>query len=272
MGLKEIRQREAETALRSYALEVTVLVNPREDPRDIGSGVLLHRNDGRLFVLTAAHLVEDGNWSPLAIGASAPTATYIRNAVTAVHLAPERSPGQRIDVAILELSTDAQQRLHKIGASISCITSDNDLTEEDFIVITGYACNWMALMEPLRQPDGMSAAKLAAVNIFFITRLEGRDDYRRLRVAWGDAVSDNDRPPPPHIPWKQGERVNMGSPVGVSGAGLWRCRLPREDEVWSPRKVAELVGVNSAWNERDREIVEGVSLWRTWFDDIVKKL
>lgn len=269
----KVKQAQAEEALRKFALEVTVLVNPREDPRNIGSGVLLHRDDGTLFVLTAAHLVEDGNWKPLLIGVSTSPAKNIRDAVIAVHLAPDRGPNDPIDVAVLALSQEAQHQLRTVGAPTSCVAPDDDLTDGDFVFMNGYPSNRMLQTGNVRvDADGTTVAGLTVVNLFFVTKTHGRDDKGRLLVSWGDGVADNDGPPPPHIQWKDGERVDMGSPVGVSGAGLWRSRLPGATDLWSPRKHAELVGINSAWNKRDREIVEGVSLWRAWFDDLVQRL
>jgi hypothetical protein len=56
----------------------------------------------------------------------------------------------------------------------------------------------------------------------------------------------------------------MGSPVGISGAGVWRFEKPPQNELWTPRRQARLIGINSAWNKQTTEYVELLAEQESW--------
>ena len=262
-----------EEAVRHFAREVTLVVNPQASAANVASGILFHREDNKMFVLTAAHVFTDeaGNeirWNPTTIGVAAIN-NSIADAVSAVHLGPTRDSGDRIDVAILALREEAQQALRAYGASTTMLATSDEVAADDYTVLTGSPVHLMRkalTRDPSREKLFVD---VDIVNLYYVTEVQGRDAKGRLKVAWGEAQAGEDLPRADggasHLNWKEGQRVSLGSPLGISGAGLWRVNKMKRDELWSARRSVELLGVAVAWNNVDTELVESVTIWRDWF-------
>jgi hypothetical protein len=242
----------ATEAIRAFSSEITVVVNPRGSPANLGSGILIYRDAGSAFVLTAAHVVE-GNALPINIGVAAlGPKNRIRDAVAAIHFAPPVN-GRDIDVAVLLLTDAAKAQVAKFGAPYRVVGPGPDLEDDDFIV----------------DETGRGQLDVDVVQLFYETTYKGRDGSGRICVAWGEAIVSAATTTATRPGWVPDKLVKLGSPVGISGAGLWRFNKARGDEIWSPRTHGQLLGVAVAWNSIDTQYCDETEQFAGWLATLV---
>jgi hypothetical protein len=258
----------ATEAIRTFSAEITVVVNPTGGPEKLGSGILMHRDGHGPFVITAAHVVEDDPF-PVNIAVSAlRSKSRIRNAVASIHRAPQAN-GHGVDVAVLILTDEAKTELSPYGAPYTAIREITAIADDDYIVLTGSPTAMMRPDKAAKQ-DGTGRPQLDVdvVQLFYVTSYKGRDPTDRILVEWDDAVVSGATTTAARPGWVADNVIDLGSPVGISGAGLWRFTKPVDGELWSPRSHCQLLGVASAWNTVDTEYCVPTDHFATWLDGL----
>ena len=59
---------------------------------------------------------------------------------------------------------------------------------------------------------------------------------------------------------------------GMSGGPFWRFRPNNINEIWSPDRIGQIIGIQSSWNEKNVAYLEPVNKWGTWFHDMANNL
>ena len=174
-------------------------------------------------------------------------------------LADPKEPS--IDVAAVRLTSQAIPFLPTSWCDASQLADDSVVEPTDVVVLCGYPA---FLAQPAR--TGPRQITIGLGGIVYTTGVKGTDRLGRLEVTWGEAIGDGDSPFHPKLQLDPVKPVRLGEPGGVSGGGLWRFRgTTRKTEIWAPASHGRLIGVHSAWNKRDTEYCEPVTLWSDWF-------
>jgi hypothetical protein len=80
------------------------------------------------------------------------------------------------------------------------------------------------------------------------------DLHDRYRLEWKDARE-----------WHEDKAFDLPSPEGMSGGPLWRFRSPVTNSIWSPARIGQIIGIQSAWDTRDAAFIEPADRWWDWF-------
>ena len=166
-----------------------------------------------------------------------------------------------IDVAAVSLVSRARERTR--GLAGAALAADSATDENDVVVIAGFPS---FLSRFIGENRSLEIARLV-----YITGVDGRDRFGRLRVEWHEAKAVWDTPKIPYCPIQDGSTFELGRPYGISGGALWRVRGPRGNELWAPASHCQLIGVPVAAQGRT-EFAEPVELWRSWLDDVEKEI
>lgn len=264
-----------EYACKAYACligRVSVMVCPDgldANKCEAGSGILCLTKAGTPYVLTARHLFRDeGEYPSLAIMNEF---IDIRNAGDRVFLGQKRQGGEHdeeheyIDVAIVTLADHAKSTIIQENIAGANIALDSETKDTDVVVIAGHPS---FIRNKIIMQNNQQAIEGGGLQ--YITGVNHRDSLGRLEIAWDEAIIYNDPPQIPHFPIEEGVVFKQGHPAGMSGGGLWRVQGPQNrQEIWTPFKHCELIGIQSAFKESKKvALVEPVELWNTWLDEI----
>lgn len=253
----------------SFLHEVTVVVQQGSPNSHPASGILMRRSDGKPFVLTARHLVENDGGIRLGIPK---TRQVVRDAARQVQRfpnVPTRPADRYVDIAVLALSTTAESLVNGMGASIGQI--EGTWHADDYCILTGYARGLTDVSKRNLPGSTGTSIDLDLRNLYVPCEVNGHDDLGRLKVAWqsgpiAGTLMNNQMEP------FRAEVRDMTSPLGISGAGLWKASSADNAAIWSPRTHLHLLGICSSWNQRDTEFVEVASEWLQWLHETTASL
>lgn len=262
------RQAQARKACLDFAARTTVLLAPHGKVTGLGSGVLLQTGGGVPFVVTARHVVEEveGGWEPLRMMVPGLGGKELFDVGAAVYLAPNRKPKQ-LDVAVVALRPSVHEVLRPLcaGRAAVVVADNDDLEPSDVVFLAGFPSY-------LGFQNRQDPREYLAATLTYFTGVKGHDVHGRLEVEWGEAIPDKEAPVFPHLDVLPGVPMQLQAPFGVSGGGIWRVRGARGDALWSPSSHAKLIGVPSAWNQRNTQYAESVSAWGPWLTGVANDL
>jgi len=253
----------ARKACLDFAARTTVLVVPRSDLRECGSGLLFRTPGGRPFLITAGHLVEDGI-EPLRLMVPALGGRELLDAGERFYRAPAAA-GRIPDVAVISLRTRVHAQLRPYCAGVEALSSDDEVAPKDAVFLVGFPSY-------LGFRSESDPREYLASTLTYFTGVRGRDSKGRLEVEWGEATPDPGVPRYPHLDVEPGKTMRLKSPVGVSGGGLWRVRGAKADSLWSPSSHAKLIGVPCSWDRDSTQYAESVTAWGPWLTALLPEL
>lgn len=220
-------------SIRQRVCRVTVPIASNRNggfPEPIGSGTLLSAAD-RLFLITAAHVLEGETGETLYVSAS-------RSSAPPVPLAPatvvrSKSP-DATDVAVIEILERSTQDLLLNGWESASLDSIGEASTDGLFVLSGYPSERLRI-------DG---ATLMCTCITAITeRLptpptdtrDPIDSERDLFFLYQERGCFSD-----------GEEADSPNLLGASGGGVWEFSNVRVPGIWTAQKALKLVGVQSS--------------------------
>ncbi|HQP37124.1 MAG TPA: hypothetical protein PLI95_18190 [Polyangiaceae bacterium] len=245
------KQRQASEAIDHFVGRTSAALFFLRDV-EVGSATPVIREDGRVILLTAAHVARDVSNEGCRLALfrndqrfSAPFAGIL--------LHPSADD---VDVGIVVLTEDAGRlaadyaiRPHAVGGN-----TEAEFMDTDYTVLTGFP----ALL------SRYLSNSLQLVNVSYRTPVQGKDERGRLLVYWDQMVPDASGE---KFGWEPGKSRDTPDPYGISGGALWRFEGADRSTLWNPSKHGRLIGIASAWIEQKRiEIVEPASRWREWFE------
>lgn len=220
-------------AIRQLVCRVTVPIASNKNcdfPEPIGSATLL-RDADRLFLITAAHVLEGEDGSTLFVSASRSSAPPLPLAPATVVRA--KSP-DAVDIAIIEVTNSNTKDC--LFAGWGCVTLDSigEASADGLFVLSGYpterlsvdgATLWCTCITAITErlastPKGTRDPVDKNRDLFFMYEPTGR-------------FSDGDC----------GESPNLR---GTSGGGVWEFSNVRPEGVWTAQKALKLIGVQSS--------------------------
>ena len=261
-------QRSARDAYMALIGRVLVFLLPKGPSPDArpGSAIILSTSKGVPFLLSARHMFEDrGDCSAMSIGNGH---VALGDVCDRVFLGPSREgpsdyDHQHVDVAAVALRPEARAKLADIVGTT--VATSSDPADNDWVVVSGFP-SFLT-----RTQVGATQIDYHVASISYVTSVQGRDDFGRLRVDWDKAKNVWASPDIPHFKVPDGV-FELGRPHGISGGGLWQVRSPRETaDVWSPSSHCQLIGVPVAVQGKV-EYAEPVELWRSWLNEIEQEI
>jgi len=223
---------------RSFILRVTIplLLDAEPVPHILGTATLF-KSEGRVFLVTAAHLLhEDGDFSLPTIDFTAiafpsqPIDASLQTLGSFIILRPA-APSQ-IDVAVLELQDAETIRQLEIGWGFLGLDQASRSIIGDRYVLSGFPLQSVRLENDCIQQAFLTLYTDALPHAPSVRNpMPGVDRFFYLQNE-GFTVDGQSRP----IPRLQ----------GLSGASIWSIALPDEKSVWHPSTALQVVAVQSS--------------------------
>lgn len=206
----------------------------RQDALDQGSGVLVRGQYGRVFVLTAHHVVDVAD--PLYV---AHPEVLNGNHALVVESSSRRSHPEApsVDVAMIALGEAASAAFLPYAIELYRLAGDSLFQAAEFGVIAGYPKQFFK--------DGAHGSTA------YMTKFKGRD-AAEMSFAWDNAIT------------RDGAVVNLKRGVGVSGGAAWRFRHPRKDTDWNPSDTAAVVGLAHRSTGVKAQLAVPIERWGAW--------
>lgn len=255
------------TAASNFVLGSLVFIAEETEERralGVSTGVVVRSPNGHAAVLTAKHVTEDAaRDSKFGVGYAGAPKTH-DDALYAKFLAP--AP---IDVALIVLTDEAQLGLRDRAIDLATIAEEPTelVGDKHWYVVAGYPLALMRRTLDHQRKTVMQDFGSVTYNCGFV-----REDGARLIFDWDEGIV-NDAPPGVDSPPSIGTMEKLPDAPGMSGGPLWRFLPERSDRVWSPGTTGKLVGIQSAWFPKDREIiVEPAPRWRSWLEGALREM
>ncbi len=247
--------RQARAAVRARVRQALVLITfgqPGTRTSFHGSGTLIAGADGRVWVLTAKHVVEDPS-EPLAIV----------TLTGAFHHAAERrvpAPGRRRsqDVALVLLSERVGAQVHASALPPHQLEDSeaHQIDEDDVLLVAGFPVGF--------RHDARATAERGPVTLDrfteFLRWTSGhRHDHELISLPW----------PQGEIAWTGVDASRLAQtsaarkPSGLSGGPVLRVARTRPGSLWSPTNDLRLIGVATEFAS-SRELAVPWWCWRDW--------
>jgi hypothetical protein len=234
-----------------------------------GSGTLLRTPGGRVFVLTARHVLEDDPPDQYALGGRA-VQYGVADALGDQFWHPT------VDVALALLKPEAAKLF--THAALSCdVVAETD--EEDPEGQMTMICGFPVLYRRAAVDHQNKKVDVGFASVTYSTDVNGKDEKGHYRVSWGEGELSGTIPlraqsAANHLGIEQGQIFDLAHPGGISGGPLWRFRKVPKTEVWDPSKLARLIGVASTYLKPpdNIEFCPSVATWGDWFRETIAKI
>jgi len=217
---------------------------------EVGSGVVIKTKRGRFVILTAGHIVKELKREEYRLGfykcpdgISEFAAGYIFN------------EGD-VDVGVVVVRDRYSSLLDKISISEESIPLEPvEITTDDILVLNGFPA------KIVRDYENKRVQGFRMLSYWCCPESIRYDKKGRYCLEWQDAVQ-----------WHEDSAFDLPSPVGMSGGPLWCFRRPKVNSIWTPRGIGQIIGVQSAWNEKDATYIESVNKWSGWLQDSLQSV
>jgi hypothetical protein len=258
--LDEPEQRTMRDAYMALIERTTLQVLPDGLTGEAGTGIAAKTRQGTPFVITVRHLFERrGEACPGLVLGNEKMDTVWDAGLRAIPGPPRLgfagTKNESVDVAAVMLNRRGRFALRDIAGVM--LGDDSSTDQTDVLAISGFPTY-------LGQPASPSDRLLHSKRVIYITRVNGRDQFKRLEVQWDEARVFPESASIPHS-GEHGNTFNLGPPHGISGGGLWRFRMYVKNEIWATH--FELIGLAGSVFGNE-ELCEPVELWRSWLDGI----
>jgi hypothetical protein len=221
---------------------------------DYGSGTLIVGPNGRVAVLTAAHIVDDRPQHSLGL---VTTDRFFRD-VSDGHLI---APGH-VDVALVWVNADIADALRPLAMDASVIDTRDPalLGRHDLLVVAGFSEQFV---------HDVSVDEHVIENRFVdgvrYTYEHGHDD-RKISIAWREARIRGPDFPHRLLGIDADAMTPLKKPRGVSGGPVFRVVPTVAGTIWLPSAALRLVGIAYEWNKQ-REHAVPYWRWASWVNE-----
>lgn len=161
-----------------------------------------------------------------------------------------------VDIALIVVKDGFEYVLDKLSLPVSCvpcnISADNSV---DSFVLSGFPSKVVRLSK-----DNHVQGFCVLSYWCFLDNLS-YDEKGRYQLEWDDAME-----------WNSENPFELPDMEGMSGGPLWRFRANHINEIWSPDRIGQIVGIQSSWNGKNVAYLEPVDKWGKWFHDSIIKL
>ncbi len=220
-------------AIRQRVCRVTVPIASNRGgafPDPVGSATIL-RADNRVFLITAAHVLEDETGETLFVSASRTSAPPVQLA-PATLVRPKLSDAP--DIAVIEvLNEDARAALID-GWECASLDDIGDASSAGLFILSGYPSDRLRVQDTTLMCTCITAITERLPEPPTDTR-DPVDPARDLFFLYG-----------PQGCFADGEPADSPHLLGTSGGGVWEFSNARPAGVWTAQKALKLVGIQSS--------------------------
>ncbi|HBG17925.1 MAG TPA: hypothetical protein DDY32_01210 [Desulfobulbaceae bacterium] len=240
------KERSAQDAINDFLQYSCAFLVPGSEgviANEVGSGVIIQTKGGHFVILTAKHIAENAQREKYRLGFFK-CSNPIPDFVAGILLFPDD-----VDVALLVVKDNLASSLEGIAVSGDSVPVEPaDVVDGDSLVLNGFPAQITQHSEDKRvQGFTVLTYWCCAENI-------SKDMRCRYRLEWKNATV-----------WRGDKAFNLPSPEGMSGGPLWRFRKPTSTSIWSPGQIGKIIGVQSAWDQKETALIEPVNKWCDWF-------
>jgi hypothetical protein len=248
-------EKEAQNAIDNFLAQSCVFILPGMGPppaMEVGSGTILKTGHGHLVILTAKHVGRRASTEEYRLG-------YLKcvDAVSDFVAAVVPHPMDDVDVALLVVKEGIATTLGNIAAPPQNVPMAGfEILPGDALVLNGYPAQASYYLKE-RAEQGFYALTYWCHYGPPLT-----DSHSRYQIPWRNFGD----------PQPAEANLETIPPRGMSGGPLWRFRKPSGTTLWSPGRIGRIVGVQSAWDQRETVLIEPIAKWSNWFHQSLKEI
>ena len=211
--------------------------------KEVGSGVIIQTKGGHFVILTAKHIAERAQREEYRLGYFM-CHSPLPNFVARISLFPDDA-----DVALLVVKDNLASALKSLAVSEESVPMEAaDIVDGDHLVLNGFPAQISRYNEHERTQG------FTVLTYWCCPENISNDLRYRHRLEWKDAAA-----------WRGEKGFDLPSPEGMSGGPLWRFRKTDTISIWSPGQIGKIIGVQSAWDQKETALIEPVLKWHDWF-------
>ena len=213
----------------------------------VGSGVIIQTEQDHFTILTAKHIAEEAKREEYRLGffkSSNPLSDF----VAGILLCPDD-----VDVGLLIVKDTLSSQIRHLAVNHNFVpVEDHEIVAQDSFVLNGFPA------EISRYDQNKSEQGFTVITYWCVGENVSCNGKGRYRLEWKDANV-----------WRGNQVFDLPSPKGMSGGPLWRFRKPVSTSFWSASEIGKIIGIQSAWDQKDTVIIEPVSKWSNWFHESI---
>ena len=251
--MKIEREHFAQDAINDFVQSSCAFLVPGSDgsvASEVGSGVIIQTNGGNFVILTAKHIAENAQREQHRLGIFK-CSNPIPDFVAGLLLFPDD-----VDVALLVVKENFASALKSVAVPEDSVpVGAADIMDEDSLVLNGFPA------EIIQQDEDKRVKALTVITYWCWPANISNDKYGRYQLEWKDATA-----------LRGDQAFDLPSPQGMSGGPLWRFRKPASTSLWSARRIGKIIGIQSAWDQKETAIIEPINKWCGWFHDSLRKI
>ena len=248
--MKIERENYAQDAINEFVQYSCAFLLPGSANRvvtDVGSGVIMQTEQDHLTILTAKHIAKEAIREEYSLGFFDCT-NPLSDFVAGILLCPDD-----IDVGLLIVKDTLSSQIQNLAVPHNLVPlEDHEIVAQDSLLLSGFPA------EISRYDRNKSKLGFTVLTYLCVPENVTYNGKGRYRLEWKDAN------------FGRGDRAfDLPSPEGMSGGPLWRFRKPVSTSLWSAREIGKIIGIQSAWDQKDTAIIEPVSKWSNWFHESI---
>jgi hypothetical protein len=213
----------------------------------VGSGVIIQTEQDHFTILTAKHIAEEAKREEYRLGFFK-CSNSLSDFVAGILLGPDD-----VDVGLLIVKDTLSSQIRHLAVNHNLVpVEDHEIVAQDSFVLNGFPA------EISRYDQNKSEQGFTVLNYWCVPENVSYNGKGRYRLEWKDANV-----------WRGNQVFDLPSPKGMSGGPLWRFRKPVSTSLWSAWEIGKIIGIQSAWDQKDTAIIEPVSKWSNWFQESI---